>query len=239
MMKSFNLRMLLSLLFVLALFRCTLVWSDIGRIKNKHYFKEGDFVRFHMVDRDFQIYKGYFRGGSQTHLGVISHTQFWALLPNFEAYDKEKNHDLFVKQLGYGRRIWFQIAPSYEARASLDRLFELGKTNGLWNYSNRVGQYDEMKYGLEIYRSNNKTDDDYLYRPEGGLEVYLSCRSPQAKLPSPGCLMQWDYADKVYAEADFSMEYLPIWQDIRADIEKILDGQILNEQGADHGIGNH
>jgi hypothetical protein len=239
-MKSFNLRMLLSLLFVLALFRCTLGWSDAGRIKNKHYFKEGDFVSFHMGDRDFRIYKGYFRGGSQTHLGVISHTQFWALLPDFEAYDKEKNQDLFVKQLGYGRRIWFQIAPSYEARASLDRLFELGKTSGFRNYSNRVGKYDEMKYGLEIYRSNNKTDDDYLYRPDGdGLEVYLSCSSPQEKLPSPGCLMQWDYADKVYAEADFSMEYLPIWQDILADIEKIVDGQILNEQGADHVIGNH
>ena len=239
MMNLLKLRILLSLLAVFALSLSTPSWGG-SRIKNKHYFEEGDFIRFHMMDKDFKIYKGYFRGGSQTHLGVISHTQFWALLPDFEAYDKEKNHDLFVKQLGYGRRIWFMIDPRNDGRNSLADIFEHGKTSGFRNYSNRVGRYDEKKYGLEIYYSGKYGDDDYLYRPDGDkLKVYLSCNSAEMKLPSPGCLMQWDYTDKVYAEADFSIKYLPIWRDILANIEKILDGQKLNEQGEKDVIGNH
>jgi hypothetical protein len=171
---------------------------------------------------------------------VISHTQFWALLPDFEAYDKEKNQDLFVKQLGYGRRIWFKIHPSNDGRNSLNNIFESGKTNGFWSYSNRVDKYDEFKYGLEVYYSDKYGNDEYLYRPDGDkIKVNLSCNSTIMKLPSPGCTMQWDYTEKVYAEADFSKEYLPIWQDILADIEKILDGQVLNEQGADYVVGNH
>ncbi|MEJ2622404.1 MAG: hypothetical protein P8163_19785 [Candidatus Thiodiazotropha sp.] len=192
---------------------------------------------------------------------MISHTQFWALLPDFEAYDKEKNQDLFVKQLGYGRRIWFdkeknqdlfvkqlgygrriwfKIHPSNDGRNSLADIFEHAKTSGFRNYSNRVGKYDEMKYGLEVYYSHKYGNDDYLYRPDGDkLEVYLSCSSAEMKVPSPGCEMLWDYTDKVYVETDFSMEYLPIWQDILANIEKILDGQILNKQGDKDFVGNH
>jgi hypothetical protein len=37
--------------------------------------------------------------------------------------------------------------------------------------------------------------------------------------------MLWDYTDKVYAEADFSMKYLPQWRDILEKIEIILEGQ--------------
>jgi hypothetical protein len=200
--------------------------SHAGRIKNKHFFEHGDKIHFKMGGQEFRIKKGYFRGGSQTHWGAISHAGFWALLPNFETYDKERNYDEFVKQLGYGRRIWFMIHPSHDGRASLSKLFELGKTSGFRNYSHRIDHFDEKKFGLEIYRSGNKSDDDYLYRPSGGeLEVYLSCRSSKANLPSPGCRMLWDYTDKVNAEAEFSMKYLPQWRDILEKIEIILEGQ--------------
>jgi hypothetical protein len=224
-MKRFSFNFYLSLIAILLISANTQTYAELPRIKNKHYFEEGDFIRFHMGDRDFKVYKGYFRGGSQTHQGMISHTQFWALLPNFESYNKKKNYDLFVEQLGYGRRIWFHIHPSNDGRNSLVDLFEHGKTSGFRNYSNRVGQYDEFKYGLEVYYSHKYANDDYLYRPDGDkLEVYLRCSSAEMKLPSPGCTMQWDYSNKVYAEADFSINYLPIWQNILADIEKILDG---------------
>jgi hypothetical protein len=222
---------------------CLLFWiceSQAGRIKRKHFFEHGDEIHFKMGGQEFRIKKGYFRGGSQTHWGAISYTRFWALLPDFEIYDKKKNYDEFVTQLGHGRRIRFMIHPSHEGRASLSRLFELGKTSGFRNYSHRIDHFDEKKYGLEIYRSGNKSDDDYLYRPDGNeLEVYLRCRSSKANLPSPSCKMFWDYTDTVYAEATFSMDYLPIWQEIVNNIELILQGQEIEAQGENDGIAYH
>jgi hypothetical protein len=214
--------------------------SQAGRIKRKHFFEHGDEIHFKMGGQEFRIKKGYFRGGSQTHWGAISYTRFWALLPDFEIYDKKKNYDEFVTQLGHGRRIRFMIHPSHEGRNSLSRIFESGKTNGFHRFSNRVGQYDEMKYGLEVYRSKTKWDDQYLYRPEGDkLEVLIGCSSIKVNFPSPGCKMEWDYTDKVYAEATFSMDYLPIWQEIVNNIELILQGQKIEAQGENDGIAYH
>ena len=202
-----------------------------GRIKNKHFFEKGDEVHFKMGDKEFRVKKDYFRGGSQNYWGAISNAEFWALLPDFETYDKDKNYSEFVTQLGYGRRIWFKIHPSHDGRNSLSKIFERGKTNGFHRFSGRVDQFDEMKYGLEVYRSTTKWDDQYLYRPNGNLKVLIGCRSIKANLPSPGCLMKWDYSNKVYAEADFSMEYLPQWKDILTNIEKIINGQRIDSQG--------
>ncbi|MET0067324.1 MAG: hypothetical protein ABW076_13335 [Candidatus Thiodiazotropha sp.] len=230
----------LSLWMILALSICAPVKSEAGRTKNEHFTEEGDYEKFHMGDKDFRVYKGYFKGGAQSYYGHLQYAMFWALLPNFESYDKEKNYDLFVKQLGYGRRIWFKIHPSSVHRNSLYKLFEHGKISGFRNYSNRIGQYDEMKYGLEVYYSHKFDNDDYLYRPSGDqLEVYLRCSSEEMKLPSPGCEMLWDYTDKVFVEADFSIAYLPQWRDILKHIELILEGHKFTTQGEEHGVNDY
>ena len=156
----------------------------------------------------------------------------WALLPNFEPFDKEKNRKEFVEQLGHGRRMWINLHPRGEGRNSLERLFESGKTNKRALYSGRVGNYDAIKYDLEVYRSDiPHWDDEYLYYPNGNIEVILKCSTRAAHLPSPGCRLYWDYSDRVFLEANFSKKYLPQWRSIVTNIKRILDGQTIDYQG--------
>jgi hypothetical protein len=44
-------------------------------------------------------------------------------------------------------------------------------------------------------------------------------------VPSPHCEMMWDLSDSVYADATFSKDFLPQWQEILSKIQKIMNGQ--------------
>jgi hypothetical protein len=165
---------------------------------------------------------------------------FIVLLPNYETYDKEINRYEFVERLGIGQRLRFQILRHGSGRVSLPEKFNNVRTQGRESYSHRVGQYDEVKYGLEVYRSTSHWDDQYLYRPNGDIKVIIGCTSDASRPypPSPGCKMYWDHSEYVYADAFFSMDYLPQWQDILANMEKILNGQKIDSQGELYGKQN-
>ena len=190
------------------------------------------------LGEDFTVYKSYLRGGSQSRWGILENVRFVVLLPNFEAYDKEKNHYEFVERLGHGRRLEFMIERRGSGRVSLHELFDTKIRNGFESYSNRLGHYDELRYGLEFYRTESSSFDQYLYRPNNEIKVIIGCSSVAANHPSPGCKMYWDHSEFVYADAMFSMDYLPQWRDILDNMERILSGQKLNIQGVVNGTQN-
>jgi hypothetical protein len=222
------------LVSVLLLVSIVLVSFDLsaGRIRNQHLFEEGDKYRFEVGGHEFKVDKGYVKGSSQSYFGILSSVSLWALLPNFEPYDKEKNRKEFVDQLGHGRRMWINLHPKGEGRVSLKKLFENGQTNNFDLYSGKLGEYDDIMYDLEVYRSHiPHWDDEYLYYPSGDIEVILKCSTKAAHYPSPGCTLYWDYSDMVFVEADFSKKYLPQWRSIVTNIKRLLDGQTIEYQG--------
>lgn len=214
------------------------------RLRHGHFTHDGDKVHFRLgstqLGEDFTVYKSYLRGGSQSRWGILENVRFVVLLPNFEAYDKEKNHYEFVERLGFGRRLEFQILRRGAGRASLQKVFETKIKNDFGTYYNRIGEYDETKYGLEVYRSMTHWDDQYIYRPDGKIEVIIGCTSNIYKpnVPHPFCTMYWDHSEHAYADATFSLDYLPQWREILANMEKVLSGQKLNIQGVVNGTQN-
>jgi hypothetical protein len=214
------------------------------RLRHDHFTHDGDKVHFRLgstqLGEDFTVYKSYLRGSSQSRWGILENVRFVVLLPNFEAYDKEKNHYEFVERLGHGRRLEFMIERRGSGRVSLQELFEDDIRHGWSSYADRVGSYDEMKYGLEFYRSKTSWDDQYLYRPEGKIKVIIACTSGVSNPypPHPSCDMYWDHSEYAYAEATFSLDYLPQWREILANMEKVLSGQKLNIQGVVNGTQN-
>jgi hypothetical protein len=132
------------------------------------------------------------------------------------------------------------IHPSHEGRNSIHDIVEHHKKRGLEKYyGTGFGEPDKVEYGLEVYHAKKYSKDLYLYRPNGEAKVYIKCTGEVMNVPSPGCKMEWDYTEKVYAEATFSMNYLPIWQEIVNNIEMILQGQEIQVQGETDGIAYH
>jgi hypothetical protein len=215
------------------------------RLRHDHFTHDGDKVHFRLgstqLGEDFTVYKSYLRGSSQSRWGILENVRFVVLLPNFETYDKEKNHYEFVERLGHGRRLEFMIERRGSGRNSLPELFDTKIQNGFESYSNRLGHYDELRYGLEFYRSKTSWDDQYLYRPEGKIKVIIACTSGVSNPypPSPSCDMYWDHSQHAYADATFSLDYLPQWREILANMERVLSGQKLNIQGAVDDTQNH
>jgi hypothetical protein len=218
--------------------------SKPKRLRYDHFTHEGDKVHFRLgskqLGEDFTVYKSYLKGSTQSRWGILETVSFIVLLPNYETYDKEINRYEFVERLGIGRRLGFKIIRRGSGRVSLPELFRIKLRNGFASYSDRLGKYDEIKYELEVYRSTSHRDDQYLYRPNEDIKVIIGCTSDATRPypPSPGCRLHWDHSEFVYADAFFSLDYLPQWQEILANIEKILNGQKINAQGEVNGTQN-
>ena len=73
--------------------------SDSEDVKKKHnIIKRDGYVYFTLGDRDFVIPEGNFKGGTETGGGELVRATLRGLLPDFEGYDKEKNHDEFAEE---------------------------------------------------------------------------------------------------------------------------------------------
>ncbi|MCU7816973.1 MAG: hypothetical protein KZQ81_17690 [Candidatus Thiodiazotropha sp. (ex Rostrolucina anterorostrata)] len=198
--------------------------SRAKKPKKKNFIEQGDQIHFKLGGEDFKVDKAYFRGGSETQWGALHYAKFWALLPDFEVYDKSKNHHEFVEELGWGRKVFFRLHLREVSRNSVPVIIDQHKSKkGHKRFSGRLGKPDEVKYGLEVYYTNKKSFDDYLYRPEGKAVVYMTCGSKIVNLPSPSCKMHWDHSTTVYADAVFSKEYLPEWHEILNSIMQIVN----------------
>ena len=196
--------------------------------KQSHFTESGDYIQFKLGKEAFKIRKEYFQGGGKNHIGLLHYAKFRALLPNFEAYDKSKNHFEFVDRLGWGRKLYFRMHLREADRNSVAAIIENNKgKKGGFRFSGRLGKPDEIKHGLEVYYTDYKSPDDYLYRTDGEITVYIRCGSKIMNVPSPSCNMIWDPYDSVYADAIFSKDYLPQWQEILSTIQRIYGGQDL------------
>lgn len=194
--------------------------------KQKNFTESGDYVEFKLGKEAFRIHKSYFKGGGENQFGMLYYANFWALLPDFATYDKTKNRYEFVERLGWGRKLYFRMHLREVSRNSVAAIIEHNRDkNGGLRFSGRLGMPDEIQYGLEVYRATKYSPDDYLYRVEGDTKVYISCSSRTMNTPSPSCQMMWDPATSVYADATFSKDYLPQWQKILSNIQRIFNGQ--------------
>ena len=158
--------------------------------KWQNFKQSGDFVEFKLGKENFKIRKAYFKGGGESRWGLLFYAKFWALLPDFETYDRAKNGYEFVERLGWGRKLYFQMHLREKDRNAVAAIVEHNKgKNGGLRFSGRLGTPDELIYGLELYRATNYSPDEYLYRPDGGMIVYISCSSKIMNTPSPSCKM--------------------------------------------------
>jgi hypothetical protein len=216
--------------FVLLLFAIHGGCSDNApqKYKKSNFKESGNYIQFKLGKEEFKIHKAYFQGGGESQFGVLYYAKFWALLPNFETYDKSKNRYEFVERLGWGRKLYFQMHLREKDRNAVAAIIERNKSKrGGFPFSGRLGSPDEMLYGLEVYRAINYGPDDYLYRPDGDTTIYITCGSEIMNVPSPHCEMKWDPSESVYADATFSKDYLPEWKTILSNIQQIFDGQVI------------
>jgi hypothetical protein len=149
------------------------------------------------------------------------------LLPDFEGYDKDKNRDEFIgPDLGKGWGRYVEMALYRRAdRISIPVMVtRWSRPESLSAISGRVGKYDELRYGLEYYRSKNRSDDIYLYREDGQLVMFVTCPSEGVlkTMPSPACYYYYDISSGTSYEMLYSMDYLPQWREIRSNAKRLL-----------------
>ncbi len=225
---------LFSLLAIVAIATMVCACSDNGNTEHKtssgaqinhNIVKQGGQIVFTLGDREFRIPEGNFKGGSETGGGELIQATLWGLLPDFEGYDKPKNHAEFIDKRGFGRVVRIELYRRLE-RISIPVMVERrARPERLSAISGRVGRYDEMRYGLEYYRSKNSSDDIYLYREDGRLVMLIQCASEDVlkNMPFPACGSYWDISTGTSYEMLYSMDYLPQWREIWGNAKRLLD----------------
>lgn len=191
-------------------------------------------VQFRLMNTHFDIPRQYFKGVAVSGGGYAQSASLWALLPNFEGYDKAVNHHDFYEVHHKGRRIQIMLVPrgrrmTVPQMVVRDNARESGTT--VFGGRHQGGKYDEIRYGLEYYHSDfNSRDSEYLYRINGIPILEFECDDRPPPPPPvkkyPGCKGYWDYNAEVAVNFDFSIEYLPEWRSIFTHIQQLLDGQL-------------
>ncbi len=228
---------LFSLLAIVAIATMVCACSDNGNTEHKtssgaqinhNIVKQGGQIVFTLGDREFRIPEANFKGGAETGGGELIRATLWGLLPDFEGYDKPKNHAEFFKHRngkGWGNYVEIELYRRLE-RISIPVMVERrARPERLSAISGRVGRYDEMRYGLEYYRSKNSSDDIYLYREDGQLVMFIQCPSENVlkTRPYPRCTYYWDISMGTSYEMSYGIDYLPQWREIWGNAKRLLD----------------
>lgn len=188
--------------------------SHAKKPKKKNFIQQGDEVHFTLSGESVSIPSAYFKGGSHNIHGLLHHVKLWALLPDFESYDKSENHDEFFEQVGFGRKIYITLSSRSLRPAKVHDIIAIKASGQHRPISGRIGKFDESTNDLEVYYSNTFADDDYLYRLSNETLVYIHCSSKKQKVPHPSCKMLWDISEGIAADAIFSLRYLSEWKTI-------------------------
>lgn len=196
--------------------------------KKHNVIKQDGNVTFTLGDRQFVIPEGNFKDGTETGGAELVRATLWGLLPDFEGYDKAKNNDEFVKHLqgrGWGRYVQMELYRRTERISIPAMVTRWTGSESLSAISDRVGQYDELRYGLEYYRSKNRSDDIYLYMVGGQPAMFIRCPSENVlkTRPAPSCTYFWDISAGTSYEMWYSMDYLPQWREIWINAKRLLD----------------
>ncbi len=201
----------------------------------KNVIEKDGRVQFRLRQTRFDIPKKYFKGVAETGAGIAETANLWALLLNFEGFDKDINHHDFYEVHHKGRRIQIrllvrsrvmtvpQIVAKQEAR---EKYSVLGGRH-------RGGKYDEIHYGLEYYRTYQLLGPTklpgpssvYLHRENDTPVLLFRCDEDQ-QVSYPGCSVRWDYNEDVAVRFDFSKKYLPQWRAIWANVRRLLNGKL-------------
>jgi hypothetical protein len=191
--------------------------------KKKNFIQKGNEIHFTLSGESAYVPKAYFRGGSEDQFGILHYVKLWALLPGFEVYDDAKNHNEFYPSRGFGRRIDVKLISRGKRPVKINNMV-MNFAENLTNYpvSGKLGQFDEYKYELEIYRSTTNTDDFYLHRENDVTIIYIHCSSKMQAVPYPVCMMLWDISDNIGAEAIFSLDYISEWKSILDKIKGLI-----------------
>jgi len=186
-------------------------------------------IHFQVLNTHFSIPRKYFKGMGRNVKGSVDSVNLWALLPDFEAYDKNVNYHEFREVYHKGRRIQIMVVPRGRV-VTVPVIVERGEKS---NYSplggrHRGGKHDGIVYGLEYYKAHESkypVRSVYIYRDRGKAIALYLC-DEYYKGTFPGCQVNWDYNDKVAVLFDFSKEYLPRWRDILSKVKLLLDGDM-------------
>jgi hypothetical protein len=209
--------------------------------EKRNLIKKGDEFHFVLSGESVSVPAVYLKGGSEDHLGVLHYVKLWALLPDFEAYEKSKNHYDFHPKKGFGRVVNVKLISRAQRQATLNEIIrsnaEILKYTPL---SGRLGQFDELKYDLEVYRSNTYGNDEYLYRKDNNTISFIRCSSKKQNVPYPSCNMIWDLTQGISIEAVFSMDYLSEWKAMVNYVNRLVKRADKNGMigEADNGIKN-
>ena len=204
--------------------------KDASSKQSHNIVKQGDRILFTLGDREFNIPEGNFKGGGETGSGQLVQVSLWGLLPDFEGYDKAKNHEEFVgpsRGRGWGRYAEIVLYRREDRITVPEMVYAFAWKTNTGALSGREGDYDELRYGLEYYRSTNWGDDIYLYREDGRPVIYINCPSEIAlrKRSSPSCTYYWDISKGTSYEMWYSMDYLPRWREIWLNAQRLVNGK--------------
>ncbi len=198
--------------------------GNVSSEQKHNVIKQDGNIKFTLGDREFVIPEGNFKGGTETGGSELIRATIWGLLPEFEGYNKEKNHAEFIGKRGVGRVVRIEI---YRRSGRVPVSEMVSGRLGLESnsaISGRLGEYDELRHGLEYYRSDDYGDDIYLYLDDGQPVVFIRC--PASKLlenmPYPACRHYWNISKGTSAEMRYSMDYLPQWYEIWQRAQRLL-----------------
>lgn len=194
--------------------------------RKEHLVQQDEFVHFTLSGTEFKIPKTYAAGGAEQY-GRLTDAKLHALLPEFVGHEPEKNgvefRYEFSRRPGWGRKLYVKLTergrnaayPFFLIREYNESVYSL--------LYGREGVYDEIRYGLEYYRGNDKgtsRDDYYIYRPGKHPLILIMCT---VNVPSPGCIFHWSYNQRLNGEMDFGMQYLPKWHEIWSKANSLLE----------------
>ncbi|MBB3061289.1 hypothetical protein [Microbulbifer rhizosphaerae] len=223
-----NIKQQFSPLIALSTLLCVFIVAGCGDSAERAGNTANDRWEFEINNTNFSIPNKYSKGGGRTGDGILETANLWALLPDFEGYDKGMNHHDFYEVYHRGKRIQIMLITRYR-RMTVPQYVakkDAWEENSVLGGRHQGGKYDEMRYGLEYYHSDfNVIPSVYLYREDGIPKIFFGCNKT-SQVPYPGCQGLWDYNEEVAVEFDFSVEYLPQWREIVANIKKLLDGDL-------------
>ena len=186
-------------------------------------------IHFQVLNTHFSIPRKYFKGMGRNVKGSVDSVNLWALLPDFEAYDKNVNYHEFREVYHKGRRIQIMVVPRGRVM-TVPKIVatEERKSHLILGGSHRGGKYDEMRYGLEYHmprKSKYPTTGVFLFREKGKVIAKFRCNE-YVDGSFPGCQVNWDYNSEVGVFYDFSKSYLPQWREILEKVRLLLDGKM-------------
>ena len=154
--------------------------DDSDSKQNYNIIKQEGRVQFTLGDRSFDVPAGNFKGGGETAGGTLIHATLWGLLPNFEGYDKAKNHDEFIR-LGNGRVARISLSRrsgTLTVPLLIERWINYPEGSAL---NGRLEDYDDIRYGLQYYTHEGRLSDIYLYVKDGEPTILITCPSEERR----------------------------------------------------------